>query len=259
MTKRVIKFLLIFVSLVVLVFIAAFIYLSSLVKKHVRLYDQPVEEIVLVNIGNGDRQYIAELINECNKCHPSIIGLNILLPKFENNHKDSLLMESISRSSCIILAKHQSIGFYGTNKRFADVAIGQGFSDLIIDDHFVTGFYLYRFHKNKKDYSLAYQLAYHFDNKAAVMYLGKETSQPQTSVISSLRKDFKFYDFKDNNFDCSLMRDNIVLLGYLGPTQEDKFRTYSWFSTEQNSDDKWNMYGTEIIANQILMILRGLE
>jgi len=49
-----------------------------------------------------------------------------------------------------------------------------------------------------------------------------------------------------------------VLVGYLGPSLEDKYHTYARFYYDETKIGP-DMYSTEILANQVLMILDGIE
>ncbi|QLH32792.1 MAG: CHASE2 domain-containing protein [Cyclobacteriaceae bacterium] len=54
------------------------------------------------------------------------------------------------------------------------------------------------------------------------------------------------------DFDLDIIKDKIILVGYLGPSDDDKFMTPLKYDTKSLSP---YMYSTEILANVIEQIL----
>ena len=66
---------------------------------------------------------------------------------------------------------------------------------------------------------------------------------------------FRHFDASQlRNIDCSKLNGKIVLLGYLGPSDEDKHFTPIRI-VEEYPEDKPDTYGLVIIANEIRTIL----
>jgi len=62
---------------------------------------------------------------------------------------------------------------------------------------------------------------------------------------------------KDTNFDSVKIKDKIVLLGYLGPTDEDKKHTPMKMESLSITNTEWekDTYGVVILANIVRMVL----
>jgi CHASE2 domain-containing sensor protein len=77
------------------------------------------ELIVLINVGSGDRQYIAEKINEVGNCNPRLIGIDLFFKDYSSDsEQDSMLLSSIQNSKPILATRHQGIGTHAVNKVF---------------------------------------------------------------------------------------------------------------------------------------------
>src|SRR5690349_19512968 len=55
------------------------------------------KDIVLINIENGNRAQIAQLIEEIQQCDPLMIGIDVIFSKNKTNYEDSLLEEAIAK------------------------------------------------------------------------------------------------------------------------------------------------------------------
>ncbi|XOV92538.1 MAG: hypothetical protein ACFHWX_20320 [Bacteroidota bacterium] len=51
-----------------------------------------------------------------------------------------------------------------------------------------------------------------------------------------------------------MVKDRIVILAYMGPTDEDKIKTYARFHDQSDAEGP-DMYGAVIVANQVLMMI----
>ena len=72
------------------------------------------------------------------------------------------------------------------------------------------------------------------------------------------QQNFKVYDYLDSAFNCEDINGKIVVLGYLGPSNEDKFMTpLGLMNTKEYNPKIGNMYGAVILSNIILSILQG--
>ncbi|MFT6941110.1 MAG: hypothetical protein ACJASN_002607, partial [Cyclobacteriaceae bacterium] len=100
----------------------------------------------------------------------------------------------------------------------------------------------------------AYVIAKYINPVSASDFLKKMDTNQTDIVISKLSNQFKVFDF-NQLINCEQLTDKVVIFGYLGPTNEDKFQTYARY--HDNSDRKGpDMYGPIVIANQILMLLK---
>jgi len=256
----------------VISFFGYFIYkFERLEDRHIRLVEGEVNNIQLINLGEGDRAYIARVINQVNSCSPAVIALDITFATYDSTSiNDSLLLTSISTSNTILAARYKMGTIYDVHSNFLDSAYDCGYAQVEVDeDNYVIDFSIYEkkykslYEKNhgaKKIFHFAYKIANEFDSIAAAKYL-KDTVHPRTPiVISRLTDQFNIHDYQDLDFPCDDLRGKIVILGYLGPTNEDKHTTYARYHTKKYyGTNEPDMYGPIIVANQILMILEGIH
>jgi len=254
----------------VISFFGYFIYKFKLLEdRHIRLVDGQVDNIRLINLGNGDREYIANVIREVSSCDPTVIALDIFFETYDSTTVDTLLSNSIVTSNTILATRYKMGTAYAVHPKYLEVASGYGYAELEIIKGYVSHFnvsekeYKNEYERNhgaKKIFYFAYKIAHAVDSIAATKYL-KEIPQSRIPVvISRLTDQFKIYDYKELNFPCADLRGKIVYLGYLGPTNEDKHKTYARYQTEEDFEtNEPDMYGSVIVANQILMILEGIH
>lgn len=223
--------------------------------KYVNLQSGKEESIVLVNVGNGDRKYIAERINQVYDCDPKLIAIDLYFKKFSpESEEDSILLSSIQSSKPILATRHKGIGTQGVNKVFLKAALGYGYAELTAENGYVANFDVYREKNFKRDYHFAYSVAIAIDSTAANQFINSLDNNVSDIIISKLSKQFKIFEFNEN-INCELISNKVVLFGYLGPTNEDKLTT--WAKFHDDSYDKGpDMYGPIVVANQILMILK---
>lgn len=252
------KVILISFVAILTIILGLFFYTSnqfkSLNDRYVKLKPGKEERIVLVNVGDGDRKYFAEKILEISACHPKVMGVDLFFNAFSaDSEADSLLLVSIEQSKCILGTMHGGMGTHGVHKRFLDAASGYGFAELDEIDGFVTEFQAFYDRVSKRDYHIAYELAKSYDSLAASDFIQSLSGQRSDVVISRLTDQFRIYDYQEA-IDCDLVKDRIVILAYLGPTDEDKLQTYARYHDQVDAEGP-DMYGAVIVANQVLMIL----
>ena len=229
---------------------------QELDSRYVNLEPGKEELITLVNVGNGDRKYIAEKIDQVFECNPKLIAIDLYFKEFSpDTEQDTLLLSSIQNSKPILATRHKGIGTQGVNKVFLNAALDYGYAELTAEDGYVANFDVYRNRNSKKDLHFAYTVAKNIDSIAANQFLRNLNGNVSDVVISKLSKQFEIFDFQEE-INCKHITDKVVLFGYLGPTNEDKLKTYARFHDDSNASGP-DMYGPIVVANQILMILKG--
>lgn len=262
MKKKYVILIVVILILSPILFFASKVFKTAweLENKYSNLVDQEAKEIVLINIGKGDRAYIAQLIDTVSSFQPKVLILNAHFPKYNNSVQDSLLLSSIENGHVLLKTKHQGMSHYGTHQVFLKRAKDYSFFEFFLDEEReVHDFYLYRITNEKKVFNLAYKAVQLFNSNKATSYLKENVSQPQLMVISRMPEYLKTYDFQDFSFSEKDLKEKIVILGYLGPESEDKFATKVGLLMNKSSAFDPDTYGTQLLANQILMILEGRD
>jgi CHASE2 domain-containing sensor protein len=214
----------------------------------------PVDKkmIVLVNVPRVNRCEISRLVDVISACDPKIIGINFTFRNDTNPKCDSSLQNSISISNKVILTdSHQE----GSINKFSDYALLSGQSGIALDeDNVAEAYYRLTDLKVRYGFSFPFHIAIQYVDDKAVELSRLSTPLEYPIVIYYRLEDFDKIDFdKLSNVDCNLIKDKIVLLGYLGPEDEDLIKTH----VTNSSSDK--TYSTVIIANVILDILKDVD
>lgn len=254
------KKVLIFIGIAIVVSLAVFYLIASSKyqerdSRYVNLEPGEDELITLVNVGNGDRKYIAEKINEVLRCNPKLIAIDLFFKEFSPEiEQDTLLLSSITNSKPILATRHKGIATQGVNNVFLNAALDYGYAEVNVEDGYVATFDIFREKNSKKDFHFAYVVANKIDTTAATRFLRSLEGNISDVVISKLSSQFKIFDFNEV-INCELIADRVVLFGYLGPDDEDRFTTYAKFHDDSDASGS-DMYGPIVVANQIRMILK---
>lgn len=215
-----------------------------------------VKEIVLVNAGERDRCKMGKLIQEISKCNPKVIGINFLFIGEKDAICDSALRTSIVNSDKVVLIEGFENGTHvESDQKFTDAAFLTGLKGLIEGEDEITRQYFRLIdHRGKWELSFPFLLALQLDKTRAAELSSKVSPQNYPIHLYHRIDEFTVLDYNtDFPRDCDLLEEKIVIVGYLGPNEEDIFQIPV---TEKSSD---TAYGTVILANIILDILKELN
>lgn len=228
--------------------------------------DKIVKEITLINIGQGDREYIAHLLNSLSQCYPETIVLDAFFLKRKEKETDRLLMEAIDNNSVVLSIKGGNHGgFFPSDPYFSKGATDSGLAQLSSQYGLALSYF-----PLKQMNSVEKPILSHISVAAASQYDSARTQKFMQKVkvdqkylieYSAIQNNFIVYNYEDFNFNCDELKDRIVILGYLGPGKEDRHKTPLGLEgiPVRYNRHKGDMYGAVIIANQILMILNESE
>lgn len=232
--------------------------------------DEPkdlIEDIILVNIGSKDREGIAEMVTILSNAGPSVIGLDVYFPELKEHHSDSLLKNALHPSVPIILATplEYSLGDKDTpkikkNNAFFEIEHKEGYGSFVSKDK-STIRHFKPFIKIDEDtiFSFAARISKIHDASKFENLLNRR-GKPE--YIHYAHSHFVIID-SDSLYAGSavlnLIKNNIVLLGYLGdPDKEGNMEDLHLtpFNKSFGGHAIPDMYGVEIHAHILNMILR---
>ena len=208
-------------------------------------------EIVFFNIGDVDRTEIAELLLQIEKCKPLVIGVDALFLKRGEPKKDSVLKYAFSTIKNDVLAfRFDSNGKVENSlKEFRDNATGEGFINLEIENGLSNHFTPIKDENGTIYESFALKIIKLWKPSFKLSVL------PNKSIPIRFKRSLEdFHYFEKANLEESSVRDflfkKIVIVGYLGPSSQDKHFTplRSKLKTQSTEPDT---YGVVIIANAI--------
>lgn len=228
---------------------------SKKVFREVARTDKIDQDIVLINIGNSDRTEIASLLLTIEKCNPLIVGIDVLFLKQRQSLEDSILANAIERVSNNILAYR----FDSTGKeersidKFRKFANDEGYVDLDRRDGVSSHFTPIKEVEGQLYESFALRIIKHW--KPGFKY---NLTVNKSIPILFQRSQQQFYYFVREDLQekdvCELLKNKIVLIGYLGPGDEDKHFT-PIRNNDKDLEGKPDTYGLVIQANAIRTIL----
>lgn len=242
---------------------------------------EPDTNIVLINIGTINRGEIAKIVESVNEYKPRVLGVDFVLGKSYDDNNDSLLTTTLSNCENLLFVNRviynpQTDDFdsmYVTHNKFSKygdvsyanlVAIGSEnvrtrvfltATEVESEVYFPFGVELAR----KYDYAKV-ESFYERGNLWEYIdysgnYIGSNIDQPVCY------KALDFQEVLDGKADMSIIRDKIVILGFLGYELGDPWSSEDKYYTPLNSvvsgGAEKDMYGAVVHANIASMILAG--
>ena len=224
------------------------------------------DNIVLVDIGIVNRIGLAKEIEYIHSLNPKLIAIDIQFSKEIEAYQDSLLISTLRNCNNLVMSVIID-GYKGENVEYKSLTgslkefLGNskiGFVNLKLEaDEFRTlkSFSIFEKINGLTMYHFAIQTAMVYDSIKTMMYI---KDKPRI-VNVSYSDDKKFKVFTDYHTLNRLLstRDiegKIVLIGGLGPGNEDKFFTPLNKKIKPYEPD---MYGLEYLANIVAQVLES--
>lgn len=214
-------------------------------------------DIVLVNIEDGDREFIGKVLLKIDSLKPILIGIDVFFLNKKSPREDSILINSLQKVNNDILS--YGIGdnniFEHSELSFTQYVTDEGFLKYDRTLGLISNMTPLPKIEGKVHESFAYKIVKHWkpDFKPDI----KENQQIKINYQRTLDKYLKL----DGSFllgtsiDNFELKDKIFLVGYIGPGKEDKYSTPLRFVGKELEHDEPDTYGLVIIANQIRTLL----
>lgn len=216
-------------------------------------------DIILFNIANSNRAEIAALLLDIDKCSPLMVGVDITFPKHKEFLEDSILADALEKTNNDILAyRFNSAGKEVRSiDEFRKFASDEGYVNLDRREEVASHFIPVRNVDGNLHESFALKIIKRW--KPELKY---NLPAGKSIPILFLRSQQQYYyfirkDLLDENV-CELLKGKIVLVGFLGPGDEDKHYTPIG-GDDKDQEGKPDTYGLVIQANAIRTILQHME
>lgn len=226
--------------------------------------------IVVINIGQADREGIAMLIEKTAQLQPKVIGLDVTFSGPRDPHKDSLLRETIRRHPHLVLAvKYETDTankLIATGNYFLKDSKEFGYVNFPNDDKETVRAY-YPFKKDEKIHDLVLPsfsstLVRLYDSTAygkISKKVDKKVIINYTRTVSDRKKQYMVVEPDDlltDNLDPAAIKGKIALLAYVNIDPNDiedkKFTPMNEKFAGKSTPD---MNGIFVHANIISMVL----
>lgn len=228
--------------------------------------DQPTDtNIYIVNIGNLNRKEIADLIMTLQKFEPAIIGIDAVFAE-RRGIEDILLKQALNYKSNIVLGafgkydKDIATDLIKTDSFFGNIPAGH--LEIIADPKTVREFEKFiRINDTMIVNSFAMEIASKYDYDKFLKFAKRKT---KTELVNYRGGEIPFITFDyeeitDTNKNLEIIKNKIVLLGYVRMFESAPLDTLDAFYTPmKNSKYGYpDAKGIEIHAHILSMILSG--
>lgn len=225
----------------------------------------PDKKVVIVNIGQADREGLAMMIDKAGTMKPKVMALDVLFFGEKDPVQDSLLNEVFKRNKNLIAA-HQLLmsgpdgdtikttgDYFKTASQYAFVNL---FTDSLSSVRYYEPFEKDYKKKLYKSFSSAIIEAY---NSTAYKKLRKKGNSKTLINYSRHVGQYLVINWEDlmaENVDSSALKGKIVLFGYLSPNKDDiSDKFFTPMNPRFYGKSVPDMNGIVIHANVISMVL----
>lgn len=221
----------------------------------------PDRDIVLINIENGDRAFLAEILSKIDSINPKVVGIQVYFQSTKDAKGDSLLSLALKNLRGDVL----SYGWGSTGmeqhsiSRFTSVVDSEGFLQFEETNGLVSKMTPIKKINGKIHESFALKISklwrpdptFSFSENKSLFI---EYTRTLNSFLTINGSDLVSLSITD--FDLDNLKEKIFLVGYIGPHEENMYRTPLRFLAEDTlPQTKPDTYGLVIIANQIRTLL----
>ena len=223
-------------------------------KYSVRLTNQVDPDIVLINIEQGDRAFIGNLLMKIDSCQPLLIGVDAWFIKEKTETEDSVLVNAFKQiqNDFVTYFFDSSWQVSKSHEKFTRFVSGEGLAMGNIDNGLQSSFTPVMKVGDKIYEQFALKIIKHWKPE-----YNRNFSPGKPVTINFTRTLEQFFHFDGSLIDDvekSMLKNKIVLLGYLGPESEDKHFTPIRM-VKKFTDNEPDTYGLVIIANEIRTLL----
>lgn len=219
------------------------------------------DKIVLVNSGTTGREDIAELVDRINLFDPKVVAIDFQFSTEKEKIVDDKFVAALRKCKNLVMVS--MIDNYSVDELFYDKLIPgtlpkftgnakTGFANLIVEEgqfDVLKRFSQWEYVDGSKELSFALQVANSFDSVKTKEF--RLSHSKVCSVDYTLEKFtvLSIDDFLSDRVDKESIEGKIVMIGFLGPGDMDRF-----FSPSNNTSSP-DLYGLEFHAYVVQQVL----
>jgi CHASE2 domain-containing sensor protein len=210
-------------------------------------------DIVLVNIGNVNRATIGEMLLMIYRCNPKVIGFDGWFLDERGSSQDSVLISALDSIQNDVLAYYidSTNSIIKSNTRFSSLA-DEGLVAVEEIKGLASAITPIQTINNIEHSLFALKISKLWEPEFKTSL---KTNQTIPIKYTRMLDQFIHFDYSDlKDVAPETLRNKIILLGFLGPGNEDKHFTPIRLTRAYDTDDP-DTYGLVIIANEIRTIL----
>ena len=215
-------------------------------------------DIILVNIENGDRTFIAKILSKIDSLKAVVVGIDVLFESTKDTKQDSSLANALSKLKNELLC--YNIEDNGVQMHsiplFTEAVEEEGLVNFERTKGLINNMRPLIKDNNKIHESFALKIAKRWDPDLKTAF-GVNESIPieySRTIEKYIRiNGSDLIELPIREFD---IPNKIILVGYIGPKDEDMYRTpLRFLENRKLENNQPDTYGLVIIANQIRTIL----
>lgn len=227
------------------------------------------QEVVLINSDTLDRLGIAKEIDYVNALDPKLVALDIQFSEDRDPWKDTLLVTALRHTKRLFMISMIDDYDFGQKalasyKQFTLgslpvflVGAETGFANTVIDEMEMgklSRFSTHEYVAGEIEYQFGVRVAMAFDSLRTLRYVNQHPRIVDVDYRHGERrfKVFSSTDVLSGKLSRQDIEGKIVMLGFLGPGNEDKF--YTPLNTNPDEPD---MYGLVYLAHIVAQILES--
>ncbi|MFZ6008715.1 MAG: CHASE2 domain-containing protein [Bacteroidota bacterium] len=221
-------------------------------------------KIILVNVQGTDRAGYAKVIDKIDSLRPRVVSIDLQFSEYTEYEKDTRLFQALDNCDNLVMISviedytgeaEEYVRFtYGSQPIFLMNAV-TGFGNTILEqDELLT---LKRFSTFEKvsgsvEYHFSIRTAMKFDSLKTIEFVNNNPRIIDIDYAGGNRefKKLKWTDFAGGKVLEDDIAGKIVMIGFLGPGDIDKF-----FTPLNTKKERPDMYGIECLANIVAQVL----
>lgn len=223
------------------------------------------QDIVLVNVGNLDRAGIANEIMIINQLNPKVIAIDLEFSKDTEYTKDLRLMQALDNCKNLVMISVIE-NYTGEDIEYKGFTFGSlpnfltnaktGFGNTLLRDEqdILMRFSLWEKVSGRTEYHFSIKTAMAYDSVKSINFVNSRPKIVDVDYKNGTRRFRTFLPSEILNKEINRINieGKIVMLGFLGPGNEDKF-----FTPLNKNPNEPDMYGLEYLANIVAQVLES--
>lgn len=221
----------------------------------IELTEEIDKDIAIVNIGHLNRYELGETISKINKGDPALVIINAYFPTSGEPESDSILLKAVSECKNDLLAYYDSADL--KKRSFDDIRNNATWEGLVKYEYsrfFITHFKPIRIVQNDTCVSLSLMAVKALHPDRSFQFKVNQTVPIEYWKRLVNYANYEVSDFEKYNGILDEFKNKIVILGFIGPGNEDKYYTPIG-DFDFSSGTAPDTYGSVILANEIKTLL----
>lgn len=226
-------------------------------------HSQPLEDnIVLINVGDYDKGRVAKLISKVSTLNPKVVSLDIAFPEYNGNNDDISLSKALEKCNNLIMATlirpidETRVYFaLASTAEFSPLFVRTGYVNAKVEENqiYIPNQFIVQQEDFNGDteYHFSVRTAMSFDSLKTVSFIQSHDRLVDVDYKNGKRKfkTFSASEVLNGKLAKSDIEGKIVMMGFLGPGDTDKFYT--------SLSARPEMYGVEYLANIVAQVLES--